>query len=106
MSSDKIPHARLSKTTRFSDAVFQQEQQLSGVPSISGVHSGLNIDPAAPEKLWKLSPPSSSISLLLVLAGVIIGFQVSHQSISPWQHVAAGCMTEHKERLMPCSSSV
>ena len=67
LSSDKIPQARLSKTTRFADAFFQQEAQLSGTAS-----------DALPSRQhpFKLQVMPSRVSMLLVLTGVIISLQV------------------------------
>lgn len=67
LSSDRILQARLSKTTRFADAVFQQEAQLSGIAS-----------DALPSRQhpFKLQVMPSKISMLLVLTGVIISLQV------------------------------
>lgn len=78
LSSDRIPHARMSKTTRFADAVLQQEPQLSSITS--GMKSGVTTDavPAQLEGLKQLLVPSR-VSMLLVLTGVIISLQVSNQ---------------------------
>ena len=67
LSSDRIPQARLSKTTRFADAVVQQEAQLSGITT-----------DALPGRQYpsKLQIMPSKISMLLVLTGVIISLQV------------------------------
>lgn len=76
LSSDGIPHARLSKTTRFADAAFQQEPLLSGISS--GMKSGITTDAVFPHShALKLLLVPTKISMLLILAGVIISLQVS-----------------------------
>lgn len=76
LSSDKIPHARLSKTTRFADAVFQQDPQLAGI--MSGMSSGITTDAApAQQDVFKLLLVPSRVSMLLILVGVVISLQVA-----------------------------
>lgn len=76
LSSDKIPHARLSKTTRFADTVFQQDPQLAGI--MSGMSSGITADAApAQQHVFKLLLVPSRVSMLLILVGVVISLQVS-----------------------------